>query len=831
MTPLQRTAVALLCALLGLHGEAGARAPQATVRATPADLVAGYLEALDRFRAGDGAAGAQLEVRAQRLAESLGRPDPVSVASYYLSLTPSQRRTGWRLEARFDGLRDRVVEAEAAGSGELDAATAPRLTGELTRLLDEAELAADVTAAARTAALLARIQVRALERMSPAEPRREALAGEAAELADRAAAWFGLAGLRTPLLEARWVRARVALVRGERQEAEAAFRELADLAEAVDRPSWRERGLLGIVGVARECGAPFAATAALEELATFRDPARCWALARELAAQRLSEDRPDRALEWLEACPPSHLDQEIDLAEAVAEWRTLQAAALLRSGATERAAEALADVRRAQGASGGQVLRLTEAALLLDRGEPEAALQRLGPEEGHRRSEVDDAEALVLRGRALLALGLTAEAIGPLQEAFDLARARDAARWGRAKGELRDGSAVGEWLGLSTVEVLARARASAGQARLAAATIESAHAGCSIPVADERLSALAATQDLGLLTWVVGADRTLVVHVRPDGTAEAEEIPRGRRELARARDRVRDAVLLTREVEHAAADDLLAEVASALLPGSFGRALARWERGPRSGAAPSLAVLPHGVLEGIPFELLPAPGSARVLGFDTALVVVDRLRDEAELPPRVDGREARWIALGAPAGSSAAALPWAERELRDLARLDPRLDAVTGRAFDAAHLLAALAGERPVHLATHVLRQGSASSIAPLALLASEDERVSADDLAAAAPRLPLLVLATCDSASGRSVDGLSTRGLAQAALDAGTRAAVVTGWSLADRRGRAASITFHAALRGGATPAEALRRTRGALVAAGAAPADSGALRLLGYP
>lgn len=844
-----------LSALFGLMLAAALVAPTAAVgqaTAPPRDgasplapgasyeqLIERYLRALDEVRGGSRSAEARLLEIASELEDRFQREDAVHVARFYTGLDPAARREGRRLEDRFDLLRTRAQEADTSDTRPGDA-----LVQDLRLLLAEARQAADVTAAARTAALLARIEVREVERAWSDAVGRAALTEQADEHAELAIRGFAKAGQRTPQLEALWVRARVALARGELLGAERAFRDLADLAEGVRQPRWRERALLGLVGVSRESGAPFAASAALEELATFRHPAHCWALTRELAAQRLSEDHPDRALELLESFPPSGLDPEIDLAQAASEWRALQAAALVRAGDLDRAEAALEQARRAPGDDRAGLLDLTEAALLLDRGDPAAALELLAT---HPKSvaegELDRVEVLALRGRALLAMGRTAEAMLPLQQAFDEARIRDATRWRHAEGELRDASAVGEWLGLTTVELLARARAATGQPLLAAATIEAAHAACTLEQARVRVLALAARQDLGALTWIVGADQSLVVHVRPDGSAKAEEIPRGRQELIRARDRLKQALLAARGRASGAprggtrgpldsrTASLAQELSLALLPGSLDRALDDWARRAPAPPAPSVALLPHGALEGVCFELLTAGSPARTLGYDTALTIVDQLRDEQTLPPAIDGRTARWIALGAPEDTAAPELKWARRELLDLERLHPGFETVTGRAFDAERLLEALGGDRPVHVATHALRRGDRSEIAPLGLLASADELVSAAALAAVAPRLPLLVLATCDSAAGRSMDGLSTRGLAQAALDSGTRASVVTGWPLSDRHGRSASIAFHGALRKGSSPAEALRRARCALAAAGAPLADSAALRLLGTP
>lgn len=783
-----------------------------------------YMEALAAARRGDPMAEASLRRHAEDLKARFGREDAVDVATYYLQLTPSERREGLALEARFDELRATVQAAESSGTE----ATAP-VEADLLALLAEARRAADLSPAARTAALLARVEVRQVERAWPGAPGREALVRRAEEHAELALRWFGLAGQRTPRLEALWVRARLALACGHLVHAEEIFGELARLAEQVDRPRWRERALLGLVGVAREQGAPFAAAAALDELATFRHPAHCWALTRELAAQRLSEDLPRRALELLESFPPSGLDPEIELVAADGEWRALQAAALLRAGDLQRAAVALEEARRVPRRDHDGVLELTHASLLLDQGDHEEALAAL--EHLEASSDLSRVEALVLQGRTLLAAGRTAEAIPPLQRAFEAARDRDAARRRRDDGTPRDSSAVGEWLGLSTVEALARALAGASRPLEAAATIEAAHAACSTDEARARLLALAATQPLGLVTWVVGADRSLAIHVSPDGTARASEIPRGRQEILRAAGRLREALLFTRRAPDSTPQELSAEIAGEVLPTSLLRSLERWRSGSRAGEAPGVALLPHGALEQLPFEALPAGPGEGPMGLDLALTIVDCLREPTALPPPLSGPAARWVALGAPVRTGLPDLPGARQELRDLARLHRRLEVVDGTAFDSEQLLLALGGDRAVHVATHVARTEEGQSITPLGLVTSEGGVVSAASIAAVAPQLPLLVLATCDSARGRAVDGLSTRGLAQVALDAGTRAVVVTGWSLSDRHGRAASLTFHASLRAGAGAPEALRRARCALVAAGAPAADWAALRFLGMP
>ncbi|MEM9802644.1 MAG: CHAT domain-containing protein, partial [Planctomycetota bacterium] len=789
-------------------------------------LVERYLAELESFRAGYGQSRAGLLAAAEALARDFGREDALDVARYYAGLEREARVLGLELERAFDALRERAVALDESGASRVD----PGLLEALGALYERAEEADDVTPGAQIAALVARLETRRLERRElPIADEEAALARGRAAAVD-ARGRFASASQRTPQLEPLWLLARLALIERRLHEAERRFVELDRLASAVGRPLWRERALLGLVGIARDRGDPFAARRALDALAAIRSPGTCWALARELAIQRLSEDAPDRALDLLESFPPDADDPEIDLELAIEEWRALVVAAEIRAGDLDAAAEALGAPPVRESPAVLEARALAEATLLLDRGEPQQALERVDAfVERSDASALGHVEALALRGRALVALDRLGDAVAPLEEAFERANRRDRELRSRSMDGLGGASAVGEWLGLSAVETLAATYVALGDPLRAAATIEAAHAGSSIDEARERLVALAARESLGAVSWIVGADRTLSVHVRADGTASAATTPIGRKDAALGIERLREALLETRVASEADGSGALrAEIARAFLPTTLLDDLARSvkQRGDlarsskQRGRAPGLALLPHGVLERLPFEALTVEDGGRALGMDVAVAVLDRLRSEEDLAPPIDGRRARWVALGAPVTDDLEALPAARSELRSLDVLHPRIETFAGEAFTAKRLLDALGGDRSVHVATHVVPTGAATSIAPLALAASDGETVTADQIARRSPRLPLLVLAACGSADGVTVDGLGARGIAHAALEGGTRAAVVTLWPIEDGTGRTASVAFHAALLEGARPAEALRRARDVLRRAGAPPA-----------
>ncbi|MEO1697884.1 MAG: CHAT domain-containing protein [Planctomycetota bacterium] len=794
---------ALLLVALGAAAPAAQESEELDAATRSALAFAG---ALEQFRAGTGDEAA-LRSAADVFGRTTGRTDAARIAAYYASLPAEARAHGLVLEQRFDALR-----ARASG---LATDEAP-----LRAFLDASDRAADAVPAAHAQSLFARLLARAVEDGTADAERTVEVRARALD----ALARFERAGMTTPTLEPLWVLGRAALTAGDAGEADRRFDELVRRAGRTGRDAWRERGLVGAIGCARERGALFRVDALLAELASFRSADSCWALAREAAVQLLVRDDVDAAERWLAAHPPVAFDAEIDRADALVEWRALLAAAALRgadAGRAERIAEEL------PGPIGARV----RAAAALEAGRAEDALRELdganrgGP--GSRAPGEEGIDALALRGRALLRLGRTDECIEVLERARRRAQRRDS---DALPGPVR-ASAAGEWLGLSALEALAAARAERDGALTAAAVVEATLGRTDESTAGDALLALARTTDHGAALWLVGADRTLWVHVEPDGTATHGRLELGRRDVLRAARRLRDAARATRTGPWSASDAALgASVASELLPPTLVRSLTRTKGG-------SLALLTRGASEEVPFELLEVGGAP--LGLARALWISGPRRAPTD-PAPVDGRT-RWTALGAPSleGTAFAPLPGARAELERLGDAHPAQPKLhLGADATRAAFVEALLGRAPLHVATHVVdRPGTVDR--PLGgapgrergLVLAGGDVVTAAEIAALRPRLPLVVLAACGSADGALLDGVGPRGVAQAFLEGGTRAAIVTQWSVADGATPLGMLCLHAALAGGADPAEATRRARAALERAGAPRAEWAALRALGRP
>jgi len=781
-----------------------------------------FASALEAVRDGDALAGERLREAAHELCASHGRCDAREVAEHYLALDASALAAGRDDERRYVELRERVRDAGERGvAGAEWASERAELLRELEALARACEARPDFVPAAQARALAARIEEQQVETDATLSGAQRALLATSAErAARRAIELFARAGQSTPRLEPELCLARLALHRGDDALARASFEALRLRAESLARDDFREHAIAGHIALARGCGDVRDERRWLEELARFRTPQESWSLARDWALALLAEDRAPAALEFLGRCrpaPDAHASERI-------EWELACAAAALRDGELSLARRHL----DALGDEPSELARLARANLALREGDAAAVLESLDDAALAALSPTGRERAAALVGEAALARGERALARRELEFAFEAAIESEAQLHVRRAGEL-GGSLIGERLGLHAVVLLAEALALDGGALEAVARIEEAHARALRTSARERIDAAAvrawaAHAELGLVTWIVGADRSLAAHVAPDGSAVLERIPLSRAQVLEAVRRVREAALDPR-AGSTRFSALSAELAAALIPGEIGLRLARLRAS--CGGEPRLLALAHGPLESAPLEALPWPA----LGADVALALLPGLPERLPGVAASDASAAGWNLLGAALEAGGlAALPGAREELESLAALHAGATLATEERFTRASVLAACRSGAPLHLATHLDTACDPwRAFGPSALRTSDPLPLCADELALATPRLPLVVLSTCASAAGARVDAEGQLGLARAFLASGTRNIVVTLWPVEDRAAPRAALRVHAELLAGASPSRAVARTRAWLRDERASVAEWAALRLVG--
>ncbi len=800
------------------------------------ELLVRFVEELGALRAGEDAAAAPLIACAERLCDELGRCDPVDIAAYYASLDAADRRAGLALEGRYAELFLRVHAA-----GELSAAEweleRPALRADLDALLDDARAAADGVPAGRALSLSAILLESRLggDALDPGERQRlarraEAEAREAIDLLDRA-------GMVKVALEPRETLASLLRDRGQLRQSRALYGRVLEDAGRVAHDDFREKALVGLIGLSRQTGDLREEERHIRTLATFRDPADSWLLAHEHGWHLLLTDNAREAMAFLERNRPRG-----DADRDAVEWNFLMSMAATWAGEPDLAQSYLDDAPF--DVPDHEPYVLAQARIHLARGDHHAVLTLLS--DAYLLDELRPREQVVAQtmlGEALLRTGMVEAAVEELEVALELCE-----EWtGQVEEEhaLTTGplGVIGEWMGLHTIALLAEAYAALDRDLDAARVIEDCqsrslrtdadlaelrrHVGQ--PAGGPRLThadllAWAAEAELGLVTWVVGAEHTVVVHVAPSGEARARVTRLGRSEIQegvrKLRDRARSAA---READVARLAGTGSELARHLLPDTLLRALAAG--GPERG----LLALVHGPVESLPFSLLTVDG----LPLDELCT----LRVLPGVPASRPGAAApldltAWSLLGAPdVQDGELDLPAARRELETLVRRYGAEHAAVGADFVAAEVERLLPAGRPAHLSTHLLPTDECSSgrFADVGLLLAGGEVLCLERLRDMAPALPLAVLSACGTGLGEAYDAEGQQSVARVLLESGTRNVLVTLWPVEDEAARRFSERFHDALAGGATPAEAARDARSSLRRAGA-PADAWAVfRLVG--
>jgi CHAT domain-containing protein/tetratricopeptide (TPR) repeat protein len=200
------------------------------------------------------------------------------------------------------------------------------------------------------------------------------------------------------------------------------------------------------------------------------------------------------------------------------------------------------------------------------------------------------------------------------------------------------------------------------------------------------------------------------------------------------------------------------------------------------------------------------------------------------------------IAYGAAPKSfeSLLAIPEAEREATDVARLYPAARLFTGTAATAEVFLHEGSRAQIVHFAGHAVVNRARPELSSL-LLSPDDRRgergiLTAEQIAAAKwDRTRLLVLGACGTTAGRGYRGEGVASLARPFLARGVSAVVGTLWDVADIPSRRLLVEFHSRIRAGDEAGAALRHAQMALIASTDAhfssPSVWAAFQLIGNP
>ncbi|GAB4183652.1 MAG: hypothetical protein Tsb002_05960 [Wenzhouxiangellaceae bacterium] len=217
---------------------------------------------------------------------------------------------------------------------------------------------------------------------------------------------------------------------------------------------------------------------------------------------------------------------------------------------------------------------------------------------------------------------------------------------------------------------------------------------------------------------------------------------------------------------------------------------------PPSGELPSLSLAPSASLWMEWRQMAAQPGQALVLA-DPA--IADAAREQ--------------LATAAPP------LPGSRREAARLARLFAGVTRHQGAEASVQSLRQTLTpAHRLVHFATHAVINSTDSAKSAI-LLAADEEHQGVFDMAAISQQDwsgAAIVLAACEGAGGRMVDGEGLLSLARSFLGAGAKVVIANPWPLDDAHASAYFSRFYWHLAAGHTLADSMRLTQDEMIAAG---------------
>lgn len=783
-----------------------------------------FMTDLSRFRSGDDSVLPQLHDTAERCANRHDRPDGQKILDFYLSMSHDDRVRGFDAQQEFEVIRDRV---KRAGNQHVSiaewSATYEEILDELGRFIPRTIKGPDFAPAAYALGLRSTLLSRRVRKDNhlDGEDRSQCILN-GIEDARISVELFEQCGMRTPQIEPLLNQAWFEWARGQTDEAASTFTQVEKLARAARIVSYQARALSGLELIAAERGDVQRRCKLLIEMANLEPSGLPWDVVKEHGQLLLELDEPRMAAEWLATNRPTK-DADLD-------WHFQMYSATSRAGMQEAATGHARAVRDSPNASQiGSAEWLAVAEMDLKAGQAEDVLRRLDQLDQTWIDYRRPAHIARIRGEAHLALHHYVEAADVLKGSLELSDLEEKRLVG-VDTHSPGGSVVGETIGLESVAMLAHALLESEDALSAATEIENWQsrslrlaAGADEDLTSEDVRSWASRYECGLVTWVIGADTSVVVHVTAKGRATGAWLQVGRHQLETAIRRLRETA---REGDSVRAFRYADEIQSRILPRAMLDEVANCGRG-------RILLCTHGALEAMPIDLLPLFRNDSE-STPTPLALPGLLSSPLETTWTTPA-DSSWCILGNPVATLPEdTIPGASKELDGVAGMHPGAKVCAGLDFDRDNVLASLSSHPCVHLASHLIsgERGNTSiddSMSRAAILLSRGERLGIRDIVEAHPKLDLAVLNACYTAGGEKLDAEPVQGISRAFLILGARNLVVTNWPIEDGAATTFALAFHRALNEGIPPSQAAVVARKTLRASGASPAEWAAFQVIG--
>jgi CHAT domain-containing protein len=322
-----------------------------------------------------------------------------------------------------------------------------------------------------------------------------------------------------------------------------------------------------------------------------------------------------------------------------------------------------------------------------------------------------------------------------------------------------------------------------------------------------------------LLEYFVGGGRTLVWVVSRD-SLRAFRLRISETELARRVGEFRELIASRGRAEELrqAAQDLYQALLAPALPAGLPR---------------ELIIVPHRVLHYLPFHtLMSAPG--RYLLQDSLVYYLSGASLLQFTREKQHSGAPAGLAVGNPdLEDPTLNLRYAEREVREVERLFPRVTVLVRKDATKGQTRRRLDAQSLIHLATHadLDEQDPLGSALLLRPEAGDTGRLEVQEIFGLDLHADLVILSACDTSLGKLTQGDEVVGLTRAFIYAGTPSVISTLWRLDDRASYELMRAFYENLRAGQPKGEALRQAQLAILQRYPHPYYWAAYQLTGEP
>jgi CHAT domain-containing protein len=322
-----------------------------------------------------------------------------------------------------------------------------------------------------------------------------------------------------------------------------------------------------------------------------------------------------------------------------------------------------------------------------------------------------------------------------------------------------------------------------------------------------------------LLEYFVGGGRTLLWAITRD-SLRAVRLRIGENDLTRRVSEFRDLISSRGRADELqqAGIDLFGTLLAPAFPGGLPR---------------ELIIVPHRVLHYLPFHaLMPTPGryllqDSLVSYLSSASLLQFTREKQRAAPPAA-------LAVGNPdLEDPTLNLRYAEREVREVERLFPRVTVLVRKDATKGQTRRRLDAQSLIHLATHadLDEQDPLGSALLLRPEAGDTGRLEVQEIFGLDLHADLVILSACDTSLGKLTQGDEVVGLTRGFIYAGTPSVISTLWRVDDRASYELMRAFYENLRAGQPKGEALRQAQLAILQRYPHPYYWAAYQLTGEP